>query len=168
MILQKTVDLNCIPKRIISLVPSQTELLHYFNLEEEFSLHQKIKELISKKLILSAHDISEGGLFVNLCESGFYRELGFSITTNKELRKDAFLFGEGQGRVAVSVAAQDIKEFERTMDKFPCTKLGAVTSGEIIIDEAFWGMIEGWKEKYDNAISNYLEKEEAGAALGPI
>ena len=35
MILQKTVDLNCIPKRIISLVPSQTELLHYFNLEEE-------------------------------------------------------------------------------------------------------------------------------------
>ena len=47
MILQKTVDLNCIPKRIISLVPSQTELLHYFNLEEEtigitkFCVHPK-------------------------------------------------------------------------------------------------------------------------------
>ena len=140
----------------------------YFNLEEEYSMQQKIKELIGKKLILSAHDISEGGLFVALCESGFHRELGFSIITNKELRKDAYLFGEGQGRVAVSVAAQDIKEFERTMDKFPCTKLGAVTSGEIIIDGAFWGMIDGWKEKYDNAISNYLLKEEAGAELGPI
>ncbi len=35
MILQKTSDLNYIPKRIISLVPSQTELLHYLGLEPE-------------------------------------------------------------------------------------------------------------------------------------
>jgi ABC-type Fe3+-hydroxamate transport system substrate-binding protein len=35
MILQKTSDLNYIPKRIISLVPSQTELLHYLGLEAE-------------------------------------------------------------------------------------------------------------------------------------
>ncbi len=47
MILQNTDDLNCIPKKIISLVPSQTELLHYFNLEKEtigitkFCVHPK-------------------------------------------------------------------------------------------------------------------------------
>jgi ABC-type Fe3+-hydroxamate transport system substrate-binding protein len=35
MILQKTSDLNYIPERIISLVPSQTELLHYLGLEAE-------------------------------------------------------------------------------------------------------------------------------------
>ena len=35
MILQKTSDLTYIPKRIVSLVPSQTELLHYLELEEE-------------------------------------------------------------------------------------------------------------------------------------
>ena len=35
MILQKTSDLNYIPKRIVSLVPSQTELLHYLELEQE-------------------------------------------------------------------------------------------------------------------------------------
>lgn len=35
MILQKTSDLNYVPKRIISLVPSQTELLHYFELDIE-------------------------------------------------------------------------------------------------------------------------------------
>jgi ABC-type hemin transport system substrate-binding protein len=35
VILQKTSDLNYIPKRIISLVPSQTELLHYLGLEQE-------------------------------------------------------------------------------------------------------------------------------------
>jgi ABC-type Fe3+-hydroxamate transport system substrate-binding protein len=35
VILQQTSDLNYIPKRIISLVPSQTELLHYLGLEQE-------------------------------------------------------------------------------------------------------------------------------------
>jgi phosphoribosylformylglycinamidine synthase len=71
----------------------------YFELEEEFSLQQKIAELINKKLIQSAHDISEGGLFVTLCESGFNRELGFTVETKDDLREDAYLFGEGQSRV---------------------------------------------------------------------
>lgn len=35
MILQKTSDLHYTPKRIVSLVPSQTELLHYLGLEKE-------------------------------------------------------------------------------------------------------------------------------------
>ena len=35
MILQQATDLNYIPKRIVSLVPSQTELLHYLGLETE-------------------------------------------------------------------------------------------------------------------------------------
>lgn len=35
MILKNTADLNHLPKRIISLVPSQTELLFYFGLETE-------------------------------------------------------------------------------------------------------------------------------------
>ena len=51
----------------------------YFELEEEYQLQQKIEELIQKKLIQSAHDVSEGGLFVTLCESGFNNELGFSV-----------------------------------------------------------------------------------------
>jgi len=47
MILQASQQLNFIPQRIVSLVPSQTELLHYFNLELEtvgitkFCLHPK-------------------------------------------------------------------------------------------------------------------------------
>ncbi len=68
----------------------------YFNLEEEFVLQQKIATLIEKNLIVSAHDISEGGLFVTLCESGFYKNLGFSMGTDTDYRKDAFLFGEAQ------------------------------------------------------------------------
>ena len=160
-------DINC-SEYLHKICGVQFSPAPYFNLEEEFSMQEKMKELIGRKIILSAHDISEGGLFVTLCESGFNRELGFSVKTNKVFRKDACLFGEGQGRAIVSVAEKDVEEFEKTMNDFPYEKLGIVTSGEIIVDKEFWGMIDGWKEKYDNAISNYLLKEEAGSALGPI
>jgi phosphoribosylformylglycinamidine synthase len=53
----------------------------YFDLEEEFAMQQALASIISQKLVSSAHDISEGGLYVSLCESGFWNELGFSIET---------------------------------------------------------------------------------------
>jgi phosphoribosylformylglycinamidine (FGAM) synthase-like enzyme len=140
----------------------------YFELEEEFRLQQKITELIKKNFILSAHDISEGGLFVTLCESGFNRELGFSLLIKGGVRKDAFLFGEGQSRVVVSVALDNVREFELQLKDFPFEKIGVVTSGELVIDGDFWGTIDWWQEKYDTAIENYLYKEEAGSALASI
>ncbi|HXC06671.1 MAG TPA: phosphoribosylformylglycinamidine synthase subunit PurL, partial [Bacteroidia bacterium] len=36
----------------------------YFNLDEEYSAHQAVKALIKEKLILSAHDVSDGGLLI--------------------------------------------------------------------------------------------------------
>lgn len=140
----------------------------YFDLDEEYRLQQKILQLISKKLVLSAHDVSEGGLFVTLCESGFNRELGFSVISNNGCRKDAWLFGEGQSRVLVSVELEKVKEFENALGDFPFEKIGVVTTGEVVIDGDFWGTIDWWKEEYDTSIENYLAKEQAGAALVQI
>jgi phosphoribosylformylglycinamidine synthase len=140
----------------------------YFELEEEFSLQQKIAEVINKKLIQSAHDISEGGLFVALCESGFNRELGFTVETKDDLREDAYLFGEGQSRVVVSVKADMIGRFENTMKDFPHERIGLVTSGEMLVNGDFWGTVDWWQEQYDTAIEDYLSKEEAGSALSSI
>jgi phosphoribosylformylglycinamidine synthase len=140
----------------------------YFDLEEEFKLQQKVFQLISKKLIMSAHDVSEGGLFVTLCESGFNREIGFSVITNNSCRKDAWLFGEGQSRVLVSVELERIKEFENALGDLPFEKIGVVTTGEVVIDGDFWGTIDWWKEEYETAIGNYLAKETAGSALSAI
>ncbi|MGI8583528.1 MAG: phosphoribosylformylglycinamidine synthase subunit PurL, partial [Chitinophagaceae bacterium] len=72
----------------------------YFSLDEEFKLHQTIRGLIKNKLIQSAHDVSEGGLFITLTESSFHRDLGFKVNQHKTaIRKDAYWFGEAQGRV---------------------------------------------------------------------
>ena len=115
-----------------------------------------------------AHDVSEGGLFVTLCESGFNRELGFSVQTKSTVRKDAFLFGEGQSRVVVTVTIDRVHDFENFMNDFPCEKIGVVSTGEIVVDGDFWGTIDWWKEKYDSSIENYLSKEEAGSALSSL
>ncbi|PZR28224.1 MAG: phosphoribosylformylglycinamidine synthase subunit PurL [Citrobacter freundii] len=139
----------------------------YFELEEEFALQQQVSKLIADKLVRSVHDVSEGGLFVTLCESAFNRELGFSVLSKGGIRKDAFLFGEGQSRVVVTVALQNVQAFEASLN-VPFEKIGVVSSGELSVDGDFWGPISAWKESYDTAIENYLAKEDAGSALSSI
>ena len=132
----------------------------YFDLEEEVRMQQVVKDLISYSLVRSAHDVSEGGLFIALFESGMYHGLGFDITTDAEIRKDAFLFGEAQGRVVVTVSETRETEFIDFMVKsgVPFFALGHVTRGEIRIDDISYGFICDLKKIYDSAIGKYLEE----------
>ncbi len=134
----------------------------HFDLEEEYRLQQTVSKLISSKVIASAHDLSEGGLFITLCESGFNNELGFKAATSAKVRPDAFWFGESQSRVAVSVSAGNITAFEKIVKEsgLPFIKLGEVTDGEVMVDGAGWGDIGDWKEQYDTAIEKYMQYEE--------
>jgi len=129
-----------------------------FDLEEEFYLQQVVTKLIDEKLILSAHDVSEGGLFTTLCESGFTRGFGFDIKTVEGIRKDAFLFGESQSRVVVSVAATKKEAFLAAAGKWAGAELGRVSAGTITVDGEKWNDIHSWKELYDTAIERKLSK----------
>ena len=125
-----------------------------FELEEEFNVQQFVASLISKKLIKSAHDISEGGLAVTLLEKGFNRNLGFDVKAETELRNDAFWFGEAQSRVVVTCSKELVEKIKT--GGIIVTKLGAVTNGEIKVNGECWGSINDWKQKYDTAIESIL------------
>jgi phosphoribosylformylglycinamidine (FGAM) synthase-like enzyme len=131
----------------------------YFNLDQEFNLHQTIKQLITNELINAAHDVSDGGLFITLAEMSFPRELGFDIETDSEIRTDAFLFGEGQGRVVVSVSEDKEDEFIEYMVSSTTnfTLIGHVTKGKLQIDGEHFGFINEIKNMYDNALASHLE-----------
>jgi phosphoribosylformylglycinamidine synthase II len=130
----------------------------YFNLEEEFTLQQTVARLITNKWVKSAHDISEGGLFVTLAESGFTRNLGFDVTQQKTgVRKDAYWFGEAQSRVVVTVENDKAADFESMLLNTSFEKLGVVTGGDIIIERENWDNISSWKEKYETAIELYFK-----------
>ncbi|HRX94611.1 MAG TPA: phosphoribosylformylglycinamidine synthase subunit PurL [Chitinophagaceae bacterium] len=162
-----TDDINC-SEYLHNVCAVEYSPAPYFDIEKEYALQQKLAELISKKMISSAHDISEGGLFTMLCESGFNNELGFSLQLKDGIRNDAFLYGEGQSRVMVTVSPSKLQSFKEAIGDFPCYQAGVVTEGEVVVDGDFWGNIQWWKEKYDTAIETYLSKEEAGSALSSI
>ena len=144
----------------------------YFDLDEEFNLQKAIHKMITHNLIDSAHDVSEGGLFITLMESCFNNNLGFNVKNlNTEIRKDAFWFGESQSRVVVSVAKEKRPDFVQLLEKlepFEVVFLGNVTAGEIIIDTESWGNVTEWKDKYDNAIGNLLKGHESEHALAAL
>jgi phosphoribosylformylglycinamidine synthase II len=64
-----------------------------FDLEYEVKLQQIVSDVISQRLVTSAHDVSLGGLFVTLVECALPEGLGFDVTSPAEIRGDAFLFG---------------------------------------------------------------------------
>ena len=129
----------------------------YFNLEEEYQVQETIIKLIRKNLIVSAHDTSEGGLFVTLVESSMHGNMGFEIATDNSMRKDAYLFGEAQSRVVVSVRSEQQQAFEAALGGQPFTKLGQVKgNGHLYIDGSDWGHIKDWKKAYDTAIEKLL------------
>lgn len=131
----------------------------YFNLEEEYAMQQVVRSLIEDRLINAAHDISDGGLFVTLTEMAMPRELGFDIVTDSEIREDAFLFGEGQGRVIVTVGEDSEDEFIERMaeSNVSFTLLGHVTKGKLMIDDEHFGFIQEAKGLYDNALAKHFE-----------
>ncbi|MBK8684604.1 MAG: phosphoribosylformylglycinamidine synthase subunit PurL [Bacteroidetes bacterium] len=131
----------------------------YFNLDEEKKIHDLVYQLIRNKTIQSAHDVSEGGLFTTLLESAMAGSLGFEIETHTEIRKDAFLFGESQSRVVVSVAPNQLQAFLSMTEGHSCEKLGQVHAKHIRIDGEDWGAMQAWKTTYDEAITLKLQEQ---------
>ena len=76
----------------------------YFDIAEEVNLQNCLLSMIHKGLVMSAHDVSEGGLLVSLLESAMYsnQTLGFEVQIEGRLRKDFLLYGEEQSRVVIS------------------------------------------------------------------
>jgi phosphoribosylformylglycinamidine synthase II len=132
----------------------------YFDLDKEFEMQQALKGVISEGLVNAVHDVSDGGLYVSLIEMSMPRDLGFDIVSDADIRLDAFLFGEGQGRVVVSVTEEQVEDFVEYMvaTGVNITLLGHVTKGKLQIDEQHYGFIAEAKAIYDNALGAHLEK----------
>jgi len=134
------------------------------DMNHEIKLQQVLSTLIRNKLIVSAHDVSLGGLFVALVECCLANNLGFDITSPAEVRIDAFLFGESQSRVIVSVPTNLETEFLDFMIEtgFPFSALGHVTKQELRIDDSSFGFITDYARDFENALGELLGSEQPG------
>jgi phosphoribosylformylglycinamidine synthase II len=88
------------------------------NLEIEKKLQETILKLIEKKLINSAHDVSEGGVICALAECCIINDenpIGAEVNIPVKSREDFTLFSESQSRVIVSVSYSQKDEFEKIL-----------------------------------------------------
>ncbi len=129
-----------------------------FCLDTEFKLQEAIKNLIRKNLIKSAHDVSDGGLFICLIESCIDKKFGFQINGEESIRDDAFLFGESPSRVIVSVSKSKENNFVKHLEseRVDFRLIGSVTSGEISFNDISFGDIKDYKNLYENSLSDKM------------
>lgn len=155
---QSNNDINC-SEYLHKICGVEYSPAPHFDLDEEFSVQQTILKLIGQKLIQSAHDISEGGLFITLLESGFVAGLGFeSAQDDASLRADAFWFGESQSRVVVSLSPSNQQAFESLLaaSGIKSSLLGNVKGTDVVINGDNWGAIAAWKSPYDEKIGSLM------------
>lgn len=88
----------------------------------------RILEAMDEGLIMSCHDVSEGGLLVTLAEMCFGAGLGACIDLSclGDMRTDIKLFSESNGRWICEVGQKDTKRFEQVV--------GGIRIGEVFGD----------------------------------
>ena len=130
----------------------------YFDFETEWRIQEAIKTTIRNGWLRSAHDVSDGGLFVALTESALAGHRGFTIATDTRHRTDAFLFGESQSRVVVSIPAEQQHLVERYLEDsvLPFRYLGLVTASNLVIDDALVLTTDEAQNLYDNTLGNLM------------
>ncbi|WP_333784190.1 phosphoribosylformylglycinamidine synthase subunit PurL [Thermocrinis sp.] len=73
------------------------------DLKKEKALQEVLIKLIEEHIVLSAHDVSTGGLLIALLECVFGTGFGLELNIYTEERLDRFFFSESPTRVVVSV-----------------------------------------------------------------
>ena len=101
-------------------------------------VYRAFHRAVRKKLVRSAHDLSEGGLAVAAAEQCIGGRLGLQLDlqqVNATLDASSLaraLFGETTGCLLVELKPTDAAEFENCFKGLPITKLGIVTSDALL------------------------------------
>lgn len=72
-------------------------------------------EAVKAGLILSTHDISEGGLAVAAAEMGFGLTAGIELSLESSLLPDQLLFSESPGRLLIEISPDDLAKARNLM-----------------------------------------------------
>lgn len=93
-----------------------------------------LSALIASKMVLAQSMVGHGGVFCSLLH--FTAPLGYDILVPREVRLDAFLFGEEPGRYLVALSEEQDDAFLLKMDeaRLNCCFLGRTTKNRIVVD----------------------------------
>lgn len=114
-----------------------------------------LNSLLSADTITTLRPIGRGGLFMTLVACCRQRPtgekhptVGFDILTCREIRLDAFLFGEEPGRFVVSLpeSQDDFFLLKLGEARVNCCFLGHATKGRVLVDDMDYGDVKEYIE----------------------
>lgn len=131
------------------------------NLAVEKKLQDTVAALIKKRIIKSAHDVSEGGIIASLAECCIVNsenKIGADVNIPVKTRDDFSFFSESQSRIIVSIDEKYKKEFEKYLTEKEqyfvllgkTGKNSLKANGKIEID------VESLSDVYFNTISRIM------------
>ena len=131
----------------------------HLNLELEMGIQELCLEAIKKGIIKSAHDLSDGGLAVNISESIVHSKqgLGARLDVVRKLQNNELLFGECQSVIVVTLEESALYELILLAQKLDMhtQTIGRVTdTNSLVIND----QINISRIKMEKAYFNSLEK----------
>ena len=133
-----------------------------FDIDYELAVQSLCLNLIEKGIIKSAHDMSDGGLSVNIAESILHSKdesLGAKLNIESKLRDDELLFGECQSVIIVTIREKDLITVitEAKKSNVHTQAIGRVTNDKTLsINELISIDRSKLSKAYNNYYSNLL------------
>jgi phosphoribosylformylglycinamidine synthase len=132
------------------------------NAKKNNILYHALYKAMQRDLVASSQSIHHGGLAVAIAKTAMGGMLGMEVNLTQlpgsVSRDDFALYSESQGRILVTVAPENTKEFERTMMGNTCAKIGIITkngnvvitgkSGKVIIQTPVTDMFASYKSTF--------------------
>jgi phosphoribosylformylglycinamidine synthase len=117
-------------------------------------LHHFLRNGIQEGSILSAHDVSEGGLAVALAECSISGNVGLVATLAPEAWSVEYLFGEAPGAVIIGVRPDEsaTMESKSTQADLAWHRLGTAGGQDLAVDDLFTVDVEQLRSAHSRAL----------------
>jgi phosphoribosylformylglycinamidine synthase len=129
------------------------------NLFNEKNNGESLLSLIDKGYIMSAHDISLGGLITALSKMCIKGNKGVKLNKLKSfLNEIEYFFSEDQGRYIIEINPKNLKEVTKILDKNSVhhEEIGVITDKDMIINEKTKVTIDELKSYNTSWLINYM------------
>ena len=127
------------------------------DLEEVKSQIYALTDCIDKELVLSCHDISDGGLAVALSEMSFKNNIGCKVSLNESLRSDEILFSETGGFV-MEISNATLESVRGVFSQYNINlfNIGKTGGNSIVVNNILKVDVNKARKSWENGLSSKL------------
>ncbi|MDP6667758.1 MAG: phosphoribosylformylglycinamidine synthase subunit PurL [Dehalococcoidia bacterium] len=142
----------------LELVHNRIEGQPVLDLDLEVRVQAVCRDAVRRRLVSSAHDVSDGGLAVAIAESAIVGGIGASISESPgagSRRWDAAMFGESQSRILLSVPADAVTDLEALAaeQNVPVVVIGVVGGESLAFGDSIAVPLDAVADAWNNGFT---------------